>query len=47
MLNDEMIRDRRVIGIMDTSLSESLQMDPDLTLDKAKKCIRQRKAVHK
>lgn len=38
----EMIRDRLVIGIWDTSLSEHLQLDADLTLEKAKKAIRQR-----
>ena len=45
-LKDEMIRDRLVVGIRDISLSERLQMDPDLTLEKAKKTIRQREAVH-
>ena len=42
----EMIRDRLVVGIRDTSLSERLQLDPELTLEKAKKAIRQREAVH-
>ena len=37
-LEDEMIRDRLVV-------SEKLQMDAELTLEKAKKCIRQREAV--
>ena len=32
---DQMIRDRLVVGIRDTSLSERLQMDPDLTLENA------------
>ena len=45
-LTDEMIRDRLVVGIRDKSLSERLQMDADLTLEKAKKSIRQREAVH-
>ena len=42
----EMICDRLVVGIRDTALSEQLQIDPDLTLDKAKKKIRQCEAVH-
>ena len=40
-----MIRDQLVIGIQDSRLSERLQMDPDLTLEKAKKLIRQSEAV--
>ena len=46
-LRDEMIRDRIVMGIRDSALSERLQLDPDLTLDKVKKLVRQREAVHK
>ena len=42
----EMIRDRLVVGIQDDALSEKLQMDPKLTLESAKKAIRQREAVH-
>ena len=38
-LKEEMIRDRLVVGIRDSSLSGCLQMDPDLTLEKAKKTI--------
>ena len=45
-MEGEMIRDRLVVGIRDTALSERLQLDPDLTLEKAKKSIRQREAVH-
>ena len=45
-LETEMIRDRLVVEIRDTSLSERLQLDADLTLEKAKKAIRQREAVH-
>ncbi len=45
-LKDEMIRDRLVVGIRDNTLSEKLQMDPALTLESAKKAIRQREAVH-
>ena len=40
-----MIRDRLVVGIRDLALSERLQTDETLTLDKAKKLIRQRDAV--
>ena len=46
-LKDEMIRDRIVVGIRDTSLAERLQMDAELTLDKAKKTVRQREAIRK
>ena len=42
---DEMIRDRLVVGIRDAALSQQLQLDPELTLEKAKKKIRQREAV--
>ena len=42
---DQMNRDRLVVGIRDTSLSERLQMDPDLTLENAKKTVRQKEAV--
>ena len=42
---DEMIRDRLVVGIRDASLSQNLQFDAELTLDKAKKRIRQQEAV--
>ncbi len=44
-IRNELIRDRLVVGIMDRSLSERLQMEADLTLDKAKKIIRQKEAV--
>jgi hypothetical protein len=39
---DEMIRDRLVVGIRDSVLSERMQMDPDLTLENAKKMARQK-----
>ena len=45
-MTEEMIRDRLVVGMRDTALSEKLQMDSSLTLDSAKKAIRQREAVH-
>ena len=44
-LKDEMIRDRLVVGIRDAALSQLLQIDADLTLETAKKKIRQREAV--
>ena len=37
---------RLVVGLRNTALSEKLQMDLTLTLDKAKKLIRQQEAVH-
>ena len=40
-----MICDRLVIGIPDGQLSERLQMESDLTLQKAEKSVRQRAAV--
>jgi len=40
-----MIRDRLVVGIRDSALSERLQLDPELTLDKAKKMVQQKEAV--
>ncbi len=45
-MKEEMIRDRVVVGIRDSTLSEKLQMDPALTLESAKKAIRQSEAVH-
>ena len=36
-LHSEMIRDRLVVGIRDITLSEQLQTNAELTLDKAKK----------
>ena len=44
-LKDEMIRDRLVVGIRDAALSQQLQLDAELTLDKAKTKVRQREAV--
>ena len=41
-----MIRDRLVVGIRNNLLLEQLQMDADLMLEKAKKLIRQKEAVH-
>ena len=42
---EEMIRDRPVIVIRDKSLSEGLQMDSALMLDKAKRTITQYEAI--
>ena len=42
---EEMLRDRLVVGMRDTALAERLQMDPELTLEKAKKAMRQKEAV--
>ena len=44
-LKAELIRDRLVVGIRDTALSQKLQLDPLLTLEKAQKCVRQNEAV--
>ena len=44
-LHDEMIRDRLVVGLLDSKVSETLQLDPDLTLDKAVTTARQRETV--
>ena len=44
-LASEMIRDRLVVGIRDRHLSERLQLDSELTLEKAKRAIRQSGAV--
>ena len=44
-LKEEMLRDRIVVGIRDVALSERLQLDAKLTLEEAKKKVRQREAV--
>ena len=46
-LSDEMIRDHSVVGIKFSTLSERLQLDLELTIEKAKKLVFQREAVHK
>ena len=46
-LKDELIRDRLVVGLRDAALSEKLQMNPDLTLEKAVVLARQKEAVRK
>ena len=47
VLQGEMIRDRIVVGIWDSQLSEKLQMDPKLTLEKAVAQSRQAESVRK
>lgn len=44
-LNDELIRDRLVVGIRDTRLSEELQMDKELNMEKAIEQIKQAETV--
>ena len=45
-LKYQLIRDRIVVGIRNQALSEQLQSDPELTLEKAKTLVRQREAIH-
>ena len=44
-LKDDLLRDRIVVGIWDKTLSEKLQMDATLTLEKAKLQVRQKEAI--
>ena len=44
-LREAMIRDRIVVGIKDKKLLAYLQMDADLTLEVAKRKVRQRETV--
>ena len=44
---DEAIRDRIVVGIRDKALSQSLQLIPDLTLQKVVDKVRQKESVEK
>ena len=46
-LQDEMVRDRLVVTLRDKRLSEQLQMDPELTLEKAINKARQSEQVKK
>ena len=46
-LKDEMIRDRIVVGLQDSKLSEKLQLDPELSLAKVINHARQSEAVKK
>ena len=44
-MKEELLRDRLVIGVRDTALSDKLQLDATLTLEKAKTAIRQKEAT--
>ena len=44
-LQDEMIRDRIVVGLQDAILSEKLQLEPDLTLESAISKVRQSEMI--
>ena len=44
-MRHEMFRDRLVVGIRDTALSRSLQLQAELTLEKAKKKIWQQEVI--
>ena len=44
-MKEELIHDRLIVGIRDLALSERLQLELDLNLEKAKRLIRQREAV--
>ena len=46
-LHDKLIRDRIVVGIRDKALSEKLQLEAELTLERAIDQVRQKKAVRK
>ena len=45
ILRDKMLSDRLVVRIQDVTLSECLQMDPNLTLERVKKAVQQKEAV--
>jgi len=45
-MKEEMIRDRLVVGYRDARLSQRMQLDPKLTLESAKKTLRQSEAIH-
>ena len=46
-MKDKMLRDRPVVGIHNANVSETLQMQVDLTFEEAKKTIWQKEAVRK
>ena len=46
-LHSEMILNRIVVGLLDDGLSEKMQLDPNLTLERAVSMARQSEAVHK
>ena len=41
-LADELLRDRIIVGIRDTKLAETLMLDPDMSLDKVMRPVRQK-----
>ena len=45
-MKEELIRHRLVVGIRDATLSERLQLDAELTLEKVNKFVRQKEAIH-
>jgi len=45
-LHDELIRDRIAVGLSDKGLSEKLQLEAELTLEKAMTQARQKELVH-
>ncbi|UYV70871.1 hypothetical protein LAZ67_8000928 [Cordylochernes scorpioides] len=45
VLHEQLIRDRIVVGVRDKALSERMQLDSELTLEKAVKMVRQQEAV--
>ena len=47
VLREELIRERIVVGIRDKTLSEKLQLEADLTLEKAMNFARQKETVRK
>ena len=44
-LKNEILHDRIIVGLRDGAITELLQMDPGLTLETAKKRVRQKEAV--
>ncbi|UYV79140.1 hypothetical protein LAZ67_17001223 [Cordylochernes scorpioides] len=44
-LHEQLIRDQIVVGVRDKALSERMQLDSELTLEKAVKMVRQQEAV--
>ena len=44
-LTEDMLRDRIVVGIRDVAIAKHLQLDAELTLEKAKQLVRQNEAV--
>ena len=46
-LQDELIRNRIIVGLLDSKLAEKLQLDPELTLTKAMHLTRESKSAKK